>query len=397
MVDLQSKYRLYSIGYTAVHPRSSTPTLRELYHESGRKIFPDRKDRPVHDCRAEVMKNLTAPETWDAWLLSYGLRFTLEDCVRSHERAMDLHTPPEMMKPQKFLYQIGTKGSEPGDFNYPRGVCSAESGDIIVADSGNHRVQIFNSFGIFKLAFGKLGSQRGEFNEPTDVTELPNGDLAVADRRNKRVQIFTDQGKFLKQLVVGDPPYSVACDHHAHLVACTVGRTVEVFTQLQYCYTFLVPFNDPPANQKRGLNSSPLHVGMSDQGEIVVSDGPDQCIKVFGLDGTMLRQIRLRSHGEGLTCSPGGVFVTPIGQVMVADILNHSVSVYTTLGMFLHQVLVPTDGLGCVHSVSVGTEGHLIVSEFSMTGEHTVKMFRYRDCACHRGRVITCKKRKSVR
>ena len=46
MVDYQSKYRLYSLGYTAVNPRLSVPTLRELYHESGRKLFPDRQDRP---------------------------------------------------------------------------------------------------------------------------------------------------------------------------------------------------------------------------------------------------------------------------------------------------------------------------------------------------------------
>ena len=96
---------------------------------------------------------------------------------------------PFLPSPDKLLYQVGLRGSGNGDFDYPRGICATLDCDIVVADSGNHRVQILNQFGVHKGSFGKRGSGEGEFDQPTDVVELPNGDLAVADRRNKRVQV----------------------------------------------------------------------------------------------------------------------------------------------------------------------------------------------------------------
>ena len=96
---------------------------------------------------------------------------------------------PFRTSPDKLLYQVGMRGSAKGDFDYPRGICATLDCDIVVADCGNHRVQVLNQFGVYKTSFGNHGSGEGEFDEPTDVAELPNGDLVVADRRNKRVQV----------------------------------------------------------------------------------------------------------------------------------------------------------------------------------------------------------------
>lgn len=63
------------------------------------------------------------------------------------------------------------------------------SGDILIADTKNHRIQHFTKFGVFIGQFGHFGGQEGEFNEPCGVTELLNGDVAVADSKNHRVQV----------------------------------------------------------------------------------------------------------------------------------------------------------------------------------------------------------------
>ena len=39
---------------------------------------------------------------------------------------------------------VGTSGSAQGQFNDPAGVATDEAGNLIVADSRNHRIQIFN-------------------------------------------------------------------------------------------------------------------------------------------------------------------------------------------------------------------------------------------------------------
>lgn len=43
----------------------------------------------------------------------------------------------------KWLYEIGSKGDAPGYFFYPSAVCSDNNGTLYVADTFNHRVQIF--------------------------------------------------------------------------------------------------------------------------------------------------------------------------------------------------------------------------------------------------------------
>ena len=205
-------------------------------------------------------------------------------------------------------------------------------------------------------------------------------------------QVFSEEGKFLKQIRTGYPPYSLACDHHYNLVVCTTGRTVELYMELQLVNAFSIPSS---SGGRKGGNC-PMHVGISDQEEIFISDPTDQCIKVFNFEGSFIRQFKPRAHAEGLACSPGGICVTVLGQLLISDTLNHSVGLFTNTGTFLKQVVVPTDDVGCLHSVAVGPEGHLITSEFSMTGEHCVKIFRYRECPCHEGKLPSSKKRTPV-
>jgi len=43
----------------------------------------------------------------------------------------------------KFLAQVGTRGTGPGQFELPTGIAADRDGNIYVADTGNHRIQKF--------------------------------------------------------------------------------------------------------------------------------------------------------------------------------------------------------------------------------------------------------------
>lgn len=47
------------------------------------------------------------------------------------------------------LCSFGSEGSDEGQFKFPRGVAVDDQGYIIVGDSGNNRIQIFNPDGTF--------------------------------------------------------------------------------------------------------------------------------------------------------------------------------------------------------------------------------------------------------
>ena len=65
----------------------------------------------------------------------------------------------------------------------------------------------------FPFAFGGKGSGNGQFDTPMGIAIAPSGNIIVADTSNARVQVFDRTGKFL----------SMFGDEHAILLARDVG------------------------------------------------------------------------------------------------------------------------------------------------------------------------------
>jgi DNA-binding beta-propeller fold protein YncE len=92
----------------------------------------------------------------------------------------------------------GEQGSGDGEFHYPQGITVlGSSGEVAVADYGNHRVQIFDSEGKYKRQFGTEGKEAdGQLHCPTGLASDAHGNLLVVDETN-RLQVFDPEGKHL--------------------------------------------------------------------------------------------------------------------------------------------------------------------------------------------------------
>ncbi len=96
----------------------------------------------------------------------------------------------------KFLAKWGSHGSEDGSFGTvgyvggPRGLAVDSKGNVFVADSGNNRIQKFDSSGRFLTAWGSEGSGEGQFKEPQGIAVDSAGNVYVADTKNNRIQKF---------------------------------------------------------------------------------------------------------------------------------------------------------------------------------------------------------------
>ncbi len=88
------------------------------------------------------------------------------------------------------LRTIGSFGTAPGQFRRPRGICVGTNETIIVADTGNHRLQAFTDTGTFLWAVGTNGTNRLQFASPRGVRVDPWGRIYVADTDNNRVQVL---------------------------------------------------------------------------------------------------------------------------------------------------------------------------------------------------------------
>jgi hypothetical protein len=92
----------------------------------------------------------------------------------------------------------GAPGREAGDFNSPWGITALLQGkEVAVADSNNHRIQIFDSEGNYKRECGVQGKAAdGAFFNPAGLASDAHGNLLVTDVTN-RLQVFSPEGKHL--------------------------------------------------------------------------------------------------------------------------------------------------------------------------------------------------------
>ena len=74
----------------------------------------------------------------------------------------------------------------------PCSVTTYSDGLILITDTYNHTVLIFDETGKFMYYFGSKGSDDGEFNHPHGIAIAPNGSIYISDTCNKRVQIFSN-------------------------------------------------------------------------------------------------------------------------------------------------------------------------------------------------------------
>ncbi len=90
-----------------------------------------------------------------------------------------------------------------GTFYGPRDIVIAPNKQIYFIDQGHTRLVRFDPVTEVFIAWGTDGSGEGQFNESTGITATDNG-IVVSDTGNNRIEIFDFDGKFIRQWPV--PP-----------------------------------------------------------------------------------------------------------------------------------------------------------------------------------------------
>lgn len=86
--------------------------------------------------------------------------------------------------------------------------------EYYVADSRNHRVQVFTAEGKFLRTFGSYGAGRGELNKPRNVAVDSSGFVYVSESENHRVSVFNSEGRFVSSFgQKGRGPGQFYCPH----------------------------------------------------------------------------------------------------------------------------------------------------------------------------------------
>jgi sugar lactone lactonase YvrE len=125
---------------------------------------------------------------------------------------------------EKFLAGFGHSGTGPNELNRPEGLCVDAQGLLYVADSCNHRIQVFSRDGKLIRAYGKPGKAMGELSYPYDICVDAAGRQYVCEFGNSRIQVFDANGQPLE--IIGGPglapgqfndPWGLALDSAGNL------------------------------------------------------------------------------------------------------------------------------------------------------------------------------------
>ncbi|MCC6298330.1 MAG: TIGR03663 family protein [Anaerolineales bacterium] len=97
-------------------------------------------------------------------------------------------------KPIKAWGEFGQPAPEFPNSGYffwgPRGIAVDSKGRVLVADTGNKRIVVYDVDGNYVTEFGSGGFDPGQFDEPVGVAVGSDGTVYVTDTWNQRVQSF---------------------------------------------------------------------------------------------------------------------------------------------------------------------------------------------------------------
>ena len=100
------------------------------------------------------------------------------------------------------------RGAPP--FNRPTNLAVARNGDLYVTDGyGNARVHRFSAAGKLLASWGEPGTGPGQFMLPHGIAVDATGNVLVCDRENDRIQMFTADGRFIRAITEVQRPTQI--------------------------------------------------------------------------------------------------------------------------------------------------------------------------------------------
>lgn len=231
-----------------------------------------------------------------------------------------------------FIQTFGTEGTQRGALLRPKGLAWGPNHFLYIADTGNHRLQAFDQHGEVVMVLGAFGNLPGQFNAPEAVAVDGSNTLYIADTQNHRVQKFAPDGSWLlswggsgsgKGEFLG--PSDIAVDRDGRvLVADTQNHRVQVFTSGgQYLWEI------GRAGRGAAEFDSPRGIATDDQGEIYVADTGNGRVQIFDRSGRYLAHVGHLGKRPGEFYYPAALWIDTQRTLYVADTINHRVQILT--------------------------------------------------------------------
>ena len=221
-------------------------------------------------------------------------------------------------------------GTGDGEFNLPAGVATDSGNNVYVADTTNNRIQKFNSTGGFLAKWGTSGSGNGQFTLPQGIATDSSDNVYVADTGNNRIQKFNVHGHLHHpwgSAGTGDgqftSPSGVAVDSSGNVYVADAGNNrIQKFNSSG---TFITKWGSVGTGNGQFGVTTTLDVATGSHDNVIVADTGNNRIQKFRPSGTFITTWGSLGTGTSQFNGPSGVAVASTDHVYVVDRANNRI------------------------------------------------------------------------
>jgi subtilisin family serine protease/streptogramin lyase len=299
---------------------------------------------------------------------TYHYRITATNIGGTTKGEDKTFTTPRLVGTPTYVSSFGTKGSEDGQFQSPKGVAVDSKGNVWVVDKNGKRIEKFNSKGEFLLKAGSKGKEDGQFEAPWDIAVDAADNVWVTDMTNIRVQKFNSEGKYLSkfgskgtedgQLFL---PQGIDVDSAGNVwVADANGRVQKFSPEGKY----LLKAGSKGAGD--GQHTEPCGIAVDSEGNIWVVDRARSRIQKFNSKGEYLAKFGEFGAEGGKFEHPVDIAIDSKGNLWVTDAGHYRVQEIYPEGEYVTQFGKQGSGEGeflQMVGIAADPEGNLWVAD----------------------------------
>lgn len=251
-----------------------------------------------------------------------------------------IHTVKLLSHNFSVLKTISPKRRGVGELNYPSSIYVQDQ-LIFVADTLNHKIQVFNKAGLFLTQFGKFGNGAGQFISPRGITLDAQKNIWVADTFNHRIQQFSPQGEFIKefgQYGKGKGEFNQPMDiqfgpDQSIYVVDSGNHRIQKFSG---DLNFIKSFGSFGSGKKQF--NLPRRIFITSDSLLYITDMNNHRVQKFSLDGQWLGEFGQYGQKPGELFLPEGIFQFEKKYIIISECGNMRLSVFDLKGKYLFSL-----------------------------------------------------------
>ncbi|XP_074655930.1 E3 ubiquitin-protein ligase TRIM71-like [Tubulanus polymorphus] len=251
-----------------------------------------------------------------------------------------------------FLSKFSTSSAWVGDVSYPQIIESFPDGNLVIADTNNCSIQIFDVEGnyIKSIIEGAV--------KPLSIVVTGDGNIAVADLIDRKIKIVDIDGNIVREFGEFCSPCGITINSKRQFIVTDFNQnSLEIYSP-EYTRLRKQTLHDYRATRRHGY-CRPI---TDSRDNIYISDVGDQTITKYDQEGAFVKKFYVADDDGELT----GLCVDKFDRILFADKCRSRISILDPESGDQFVLLDKKSGLRSPSDVTITSQRHLVIVEGSI-------------------------------